>query len=51
MKIRITGTVTECERFIADMIKKGWKIRNCSEWYENNRKGLSIEGRVYLEVF
>lgn len=51
MKIRATGTVTECERFVLDLIENGWIVRNVSDWYENDRRGLSIEGRVYMEVY
>ena len=50
MKIRITGTKTDIDRFVADL-ELYYEVINVSSFYPNNRKvQKSKEGRVYIEA-
>lgn len=50
MKIRITGTKTDIDRFVADL-ELYYEVISVSSFYPNNRKvQKSIEGRVYIEA-
>ena len=50
MKIRLTGTRTECDRFTAELIAATppGVIREVSGFYTN--RGTSTLGRVYLDL-
>lgn len=52
MDIRLTGTKEECEAFTRNMLSTmpEGSVRSVSGWHRNERKGYSIEGRVYVKL-
>ena len=50
MKIRITGTEDELNKFVEDL-RSYYDISSVSSFYKNNRKVKeSKEGRIYIEA-
>lgn len=50
MKLRITGTKLECEKFI-ERLKYYNNVISISKFYPNNRKNkFSEDGRIYIEL-
>ena len=54
MKVRIMGTLEECDKIISVLIlgmkahPHAMEICSISDWYPN--RGISKEGRVYVEI-
>lgn len=54
MKVRIMGTLEECDKIVSVLIlgmkayPDAMEIRSISDWYPN--RGKSKEGRVYVEI-